>query len=83
MGIGSLAPLNICILGGEEGRTGRTFKGCRGCLLGELWGVDPRAGLLDDDVKVFRSVVIVHGVQWQNAQEFEDVRISYKVLGCG
>ena len=73
--IASLAPLNksvfgldecafICVLGGEEGRTGRTCKGCWGYLLGELWGVDPRAGLLDDDVKVSRSVVIVRGLQW-------------------
>jgi len=60
--IGLLAPLTmsvfrldecafVCVVGGEEGRTGRTFEGCRACLLGELGGVDPRAGFLDDDVK--------------------------------
>ena len=55
----------ICIPGGEEGRIGRTFEGCQGRLLGELGGVDPRAGFLDDDVKASRSVVIVCGFQWQ------------------
>jgi hypothetical protein len=32
----------VCLLGGEEGRTGRTLDGHWIPLLGELGGVDPR-----------------------------------------
>ena len=63
----------ICPLGGEEGRTGRIFKGCRGCLLGELCGVDPRRELLNDDVGASRSVFIMCGFQRQYPQEIKRI----------
>jgi hypothetical protein len=72
----------ICLLGGEEGITGRMFDGRRACLLGELGGVDPNAGFLDDEIKTSRCVAIMRKVQWQNARELEDV-VQRCLIDCG